>query len=105
MGDTGIGSDQHAALTNQYGELLDQLKEVIQAVLSTVTDATSTGIMGDFSGAWLNLTHRVTADGRKAQEALKQLQDLLDKGRRGYDVVEVTSTRVMNALPHTYTNL
>ncbi|MGF6881213.1 hypothetical protein ABIA39_001093 [Nocardia sp. GAS34] len=92
MADRGIGSDQHAVLTKYYGDQLDKLGEVVQDVLNAVTHATSTGIIGAFSSAWGDVTHDVTAKGKKTQAVLKQVQDLLDTGRKGYVATETTST-------------
>lgn len=99
MADIGIGSDQHAALTKQYGDYLDQLQEVIRSVLNSVTDATTSGIVGDFSKAWRGVAQDVTTKGMKTQATLKQLQDLLGTGRQGYVSTEADNTRTFTNLP------
>lgn len=93
MGTTGLGSGQHAALTQKYGDLLDQLAKVIQEVLNSVTDATATGIRGEFARAWEEAARAVVHDGMQAHHALKEVQDLLSEGRKIYVRAEHANTR------------
>jgi len=94
-----LDSDQQAALTQKYGGDLDQLATVISEVLASVADATSSGIIGEFSAAWFAAAQVVTANGKKAQTALKEVQDLVDKGRVKYVATESNNTRQFLNLP------
>lgn len=99
MPDFGIDSEMHSALTGKYGGHLDELATHIQGVLDAVQQATDTGIQGDFADAWLGLSHTTTRYGMQAQAALKQVQELIGKGRAVYIATDADNARPILNLP------
>ncbi len=103
MEETAIDSGQHAGLTAQYGQKLDELDYVVGQVLDVVEGATSAGILGDFSSAWLEAARRVIANAKQTQTALHEVQELLGQGRNKYVATEADNTRFFHN--KSFTNL
>jgi hypothetical protein len=93
--ETSIDPEIHAALTGQYGDILDDLAHTVDGVLSVVQDAMqgSAGLAGDGPAALYNAGVDAHACLKDVHMAMKACQELLPGARNAYVSNESNSTR------------